>query len=338
MTSVATTAPDAQQIVPSHMPSILLGDEKNSAPVHKPPSALPRYRFWQPNAHQTTWVLAVDLDDPDALMAFFLAMSELGLPAPSWFIEKAENGHGQAAWIIEPVAHGPNSRLAPQEYARDVRQALTNAYDGDQAFTNARCWNPWWSGWETAGRVIWGPVQPRSLGTLRKGLIDADRWDPKPPTGVRQAVAGSHDPEGGRNCFVFDAARLRSGGTVEEAARAANASLARPLAESELRGIIRSIEKYEAVHGRRTGSGAMSSEQIERQKALGALGGSQNTDRQREARAKGPDAAAAVRAAEAVGRAATIRSLRSSGYKITDIMARLGVSKSTVMRALRDDG
>lgn len=82
----------------------------------------------------------------------------------------------------------------------------------------------------------------------------------------------------------------------------------------------------------------MSDEQIERQKTLGALGGSQNTDAQRQARSKGPAAASVVRSAEAVGRTATIRSLRSSGYKITDIMARLGVSKSTVMRALRDNG
>lgn len=333
--SVATTTPDPQQVVPSHLPSVLLGDEKNSAPVHKPTSALKRFRFWQPNAHLTTWVLAVDLDDPDALMSFFLAMSELDLPAPSWFIEKAENGHGQAAWVIEHVSHGENSRIAPQEYARDVRQALTNAFGGDQAFTNARCWNPWWSGWKTAGRVIWGPVQPRTLGELKAGLVAAGRWDPKPPAGVRQAVAGSHDPEGGRNCWVFDQARLRSGGSVEDAARIANESLAQPLAARELHGIIKSIEKYEAVHGRRTGGGAMSDEQIERQRALGALGGGQNTDAQRAARSRGPEAAAVIRSAEAVGRAAMIQSLHEQGLTRRQIIDKTGLSEATVKRALR---
>lgn len=324
------------------MPSFLLGHEKNSSPVHKHADSLKRYRFWQPNTHATTWVLVIDLDDPDALMSFFITQSELGLPLPSWFIEKGENGHGQAAYVIEHVSHGPNSRLAPQEYARDVRQALTNVFSGDQAFTNARCWNPFWSGWKDAGHVIWGSTQPRKLGELKTALQKAGCWDPKPPAGVRQPVAGSHDPEGGRNCFVFDQARLRSGGSVEDAANMANESLSHPLGVTELRGIIRSIEKYEAIHGRRTGGGAMSDEQIERQRALGALGGGQHTDAQRAQRsatlAKGPAVASVVRSAEAVGRAATIRSLRSSGYKITDIMARLGVSKATVMRALRDDG
>lgn len=322
------------------MPSFPLGHEKNSSPVHKHADSLKHYRYWQPNTHATTWVLVIDLDDPDALMSFFITQSELSLPLPSWFIEKGENGHGQAAYVIEHVSHGPNSRLAPQEYARDVRQALTNAFDGDQAFTNARCWNPFWSGWKDAGRLIWGSTQPRKLGELKTALQKAGCWDPNPPAGVRQPVAGPsrHDPDEGRNCFVFDQARLRSGGSVEDAANMANDSLANPLRETELRGIIKSIEKYEAIHGRRTGGGAMSDEQIERQKTLGALGGGQNTDAQRQARSKGPDAASVIRSAETVGRAATIRSLRSSGYKITDIMARLGVSKSTVMRALRDDG
>lgn len=317
------------------MPSFPLGHEKNSTPVHKHADSLKHYRYWQPNAHATTWVLVIDLDDPDALMSFFVAQSELGLPLPSWFIEKGENGHGQAAYVIEHVSHGPSSRMAPQEYARDVRQALTNTFDGDQAFTNGRCWNPFWSGWKDAGRVIWGSTQPRKLGELKTALQKAGCWDPKPPAGVRQPVAGSHDPEGGRNCFVFDQARLRSGGSVEDAAHAANDSLSHPLGPSELRGIIKSIEGWEARTGRRGGNGTMGDEQTERQRALGALGGGQHTDAQRAARAKGPAAAAAVRSAEAVGRAAIIVHWHEKGLTRRQIVEQTGFSESVVKRALR---
>lgn len=338
--SVATTAPDWHHVAPRHMPTIPLGNEKNSPPVHKIPSALPRYRYWQPNSHSTTWVLVVDLDDSDALLRFYLTQSEHDLPVPSWLIEKGENGHCQAGWIIEHVSHGPTSRLAPQAYARDVRQALTNAFEGDQHFTNGRCWCPWWSGWKTKGRVIWGPTTPRSLGTLHQGLTAAGLWDPSSPTGVRQPTAGPlPDPAEGRNVAVFNAARLRSTGTVADAAHAANGSLSRPLAESEVRGIIRSIERYEAAHGRRTGGGVMSDEQIERQRALGALGGRKRTAQQQQQRAaalsKGPAAAGAVRSAEAVGRAAVVVHWHQQGLTRRQIMAKTGLSEASVKRAIR---
>lgn len=334
--SIATQPPDVHHLIPAHMPSILLANEKNSAPVHKPPHSVSRFQYWQPNTHSTTWALIIDIDSSNALMDFFIAQSELGLPLPSWFIEKGDNGHGQAGWIIEHVSHGPTSRLAPQAYARDVRQALTNAYSGDQDFTNGRCWCPWWSGWDTKGRVIWGPTQPRSLGTLRHELTQAGCWDPRPPANVRQPMAGSlPDPSQGRNCWIFDTARLRTGGTVRQAATDANDALSHPLHQAELDTIIRSIERYEALHGRRTHGGTMSDEQIKQQRQLAARGGSKNTQAQKAARSTGPAAASALRSAEAVGRAAIIVHWHEQGLTRRQIMAKTGFSESSVKRAIR---
>lgn len=329
----ATPAPE----IPKHMPTLMVAREKTESPSHKPASSLARYRYWHPNVHETTWVLTVDMDHPDSLMRYFEAVTA-GLPQASWFIEKHENGHGQAGWIIEPVSHGPNSRIKPQIYARDVRQALTNSLDGDQAFTNARSWNPGWTGWPNHGEVFPGPMLPRSLGALRAPLVASGMWNPTPPAKVAQnAVGALRTSADSRNVAVFDYARLRAAGSVSAAAHVANASLSHPLSDSELRGIIRSIEKYEASHTRRTGgSGRMSDDQIKFQRAVGARGGAVNSDAQKAARAKGPDAASAVRAAEAIGRAATIRSLYEQGFSRAQIMTRMNVSRMTVFRALSE--
>lgn len=339
-TSIREIGLTPKSIVPHVLPTIPLGCEKNSPPVHKPLHVLHKYRFWQPNAHKTTWTLVIDLDNDEWMMPLFLAVSEAGLPAPSWIIEKFGNGHGQAGWIIPRVSHGEKSHLAPQDFARDVRQALTNAFGGDQDFTNARCWNPFWEGWsgENAGRVMWGDTSPRSLGDLRASMLKAGRWEPKPPTEAlrrRTAAVQASTADGatGRNVEVFNRARLRSAGSVESAAQAANNQLAKPLSGSELNGIIRSIEGYEA-RGRK-GASYMTRQGKAVQAARGAKGGSKNTDAQQAARAVGPAAASAVRVASSIGRAAEIVHWHEQGLSRAQIMARMDVSEPTVKRALR---
>lgn len=339
--SIATAAHPLQVHFPAHMPTFLMAHEKDSTPRHRPARYLPDYRFWHPNSHDTTCALIVDIDSSTGRQDFGQALTA-GLPAPHWLIEKDSNGHVQAGWFIEHVSHGPNSHTHPQDYARAVRQALTNALGGDQNFTNARAWNPFWSHWDEHGRCDTVDQPIYTLGELREALTEADLWNPIPPQSHRIKLRRSAavTPSGySWNCYVFDMARTRLSGTVHEAVIAANATLPSPgLPARDIRSITRSITRYEArVGGRRAGGiWIMSAEQREQQRVRGTKGGSRNTDKQRAARAKGSSAASAVRSAEAIGQAATIRSLFESGYTRTQIAERMDVSRTTIWRALKD--
>ena len=116
-------------------------------------------------------------------------------------------------------------------------------------------------------------------------------------------------------------------------AHALNQELANPLPSKEVDGIVGSIERYEAAHGLSGGGfGGMSDEAREKLRELGRKGGSANTDAQKTARAKGPAAAAVVRSAEKVGRAAQAKELRAAGYTRKQIAEKMGISESTVKR------
>lgn len=326
--------------IPPWFPAIRMADDKADVPRYLPLDRLSKHQYWQPNDHHTTWCLVVDIDSADWLLPLMDVMSEHPSLTPSWMIEKSSNGHGQLAWIIEPVSHGPASREHPQRYARAVREALTTAFGGDPAFTNARCWNPLWTGWNAAGEVWWMITAPRSLGTLRNALRAAGLWSVASPGRSPAPVSPADAP--GRNCHIFDVARTRQAGTVEQAATQANDALAYPLKSSELAGIVRSIERWEARYGppwvRRAG-GTMTAEQIEAQRERGRKGRAVNSPAQQEqaaqALAKGPQTAAVIRSAEAAGRAAQIRALREAGMTRRQIAERLGVSEDTVKRAVR---
>lgn len=338
-TNIPRETPDATQLLPGYYPAVRVATAKDEPPRY---TAIPRahaYRFWQPNDHDALCVLVVDIDANNWVLPFWEMINDYPALMPSWVIEKRENGHGQLGWIIEPVALGENARHQPIRYALAVLHALTQAFGGDENFSNARCWNPTWA-WANngAGEVTWGIVEPRPLGMLRDALQQAGLWTTKKynrrPTPVLDV-----DSARGRNCHVFDVARMRSRGTVEDAAHAANDALDVPLALGELNGIIRSIERWEAMHGPpwdRNGSVKhMTDEELQRQRERGRRGGLVNSDKQREARAKGTQAAASVRSAEAVGRAATAREYKTQGLSNKQIAQRMGASLSSVKRWLR---
>lgn len=337
--SNVTVRPD--DIVPSFMPSLLVAAEKDAAPKHKPLDRIYHYRFWHPNTHKTTWVLMIDLDTDDWLIPLSEFIDDHPRLIPSWVIEKAENGHGQVGWIIDRVSHGPRSLRSPQEFARDVRRALTNAFEADPHFTNARCWNPFWEGWDTqqVGKVFWGHTTPRALGQLKEPLVDAGRWDPtsrvsSTPSPKRTLATDEIPGARGRNEWIFHTTRLRPHGTVAQVAQDLNDKLTDPLDVAELNGIIRSIEQYEASGGRKPGS-AMTAEDRKRQAQRGAQGGSRHTDKQLQQRATLTHAAAVVRSAEATGRAAMIVYWHEQGLSRRQIAERMDVSESTVKRALK---
>lgn len=337
----ASAAPAPTELVSRFVPLIEAAHGKHDAPVTVYPKNIQPYRFWRPNSAAVTWCLVVDCDKPDSLVHLLFS----GLPKPSWVIEKTENGHGQAGWVIEEVSTAADSRITPQDFARDVRQALTLATGSDTNFTNTRCWNPLWEGWKAGvGRVFWGHTEPRSLGDLRAALVESGLWETTAETAAppisRPRPAQGHAAEGSRNRFVFDFARLRSFGTVAEAAHTANALCAPLLPENEVAGIIRSVERYEARRGRSTASGGghvMSDEMRALLAENGRRGGSRHTEAQQDALAMGSAAGVVVRQTEAVGRAAMAVHLSEiEGLSAQQIADRLGCSRDTVRRALRE--
>lgn len=340
-TNIPRETPDATQILPGHYPAVRVATAKDGAPHYTAIAAAHQYPQWQPNDHDTLCVLVVDIDRNNWLLPMWEIIANNPGLMPSWVIEKRSNGHGQLGWLIEPVGTGENARIHPITYANAVRYALTQAFGGDEGYVNSRAWNPTWA-WEDngAGEVTWGLVEPRPLGMLYEALQQAGLWvtetHNRRPTTVPDRA---HAP--GRNCHVFDVARQRSRGTVADAAHAANDALPVPLSLAELNGIIRSIERWEAVNGPpwdRSGAYSlryMSEEERERQRERGRRGGLVNSDKQRQARAQGTKSAAIIRSAEAVGRAATALDLQRKGFTRKEIAGKMGAHPGTVKKWLR---
>ena len=315
--------------------------EKDGAPLYTSIAAAHKYPQWMANDHKTLCVLVVDIDRNNWLLPMWLMVQDYPELMPSWIIEKRENGHGQLGWIIERVSLGENAPDRPIRYANAVRYALTKALDGDEGYVNSRCWNPTWDGWSKgAGDVYWGIIEPRPLGRFYNALQQAGLWTEK-PRNHRPAAADPVEKAPGRNCHVFDVARLRARGSVADAAHAANDALPIPMSLSEVNCIIRSIEGWEAEHGPpwdRSGAYSvkyMSDEERQRQRERGRRGGLVNSQKQQEARAQGPQVAAVVRSAEAVGRAATALALQQKGFTKNEIAKQMNAHPGSVKRWLR---
>ena len=340
-TSVSVNSPNATELLPDYYPAVRVAESKAGAPFYTAISSAHKYPQWQPNDHKTMCVIVVDIDSNNWILPFWEMMNDYPELFPSWVIEKRKNGHGQIGWIIERVSTGENAPNHPIRYAKAVRYALTKAFDGDEGYVNSRAWNPTWA-WENngAGEVTWGNVKPRPLGTFYNALQRAGLWTTK-PYNRRPTATPDINKAPGRNCHVFDVARLRARGSVKDAAHAANDALPIPLSPAELNDIIRSIEGWEAVNGPpwdRRGAysvNGMSEEEKQRQRERGRRGGLANTAKQQQARAKGTPAASVTRSAEAVGRAATARAYKDEGFSNKEIAQKMGAHPGSVKRWLR---
>ena len=323
-------------LVPEHFRTIQVATDKDTATRKVRPTleTLRRYPYLVANDNATEWTLTVDIDRDSALMDVMDRVAQAVIPAPTWLVERGATGRGHAVWAIERVPHGAASHLAPQQFASDVRQALTNELGGDPAWTwSNRTLNPWWKGWKAEGVVLWGPARLWTLGELKAVLVASGSYDPRRPHRWTP-----RDTEGyaGRNEELFHRVRNRpaSAGTPYQAAVRLNAG-PNPLPAREERSVARSVARYEASGRRRSGGATMSTQERQRQAERGAKGGKAGTPAQRAARARGPAAAAVVRSAEAVGREAQVRDLYASGLTRAQIMASTGYGRTLVYGALR---
>ena len=341
ITNIAGNTPDATQLLPDFYPAVRVAEAKDGAPFYTAKTSAHKYPQWQPNDHDTLCVLVVDIDRDNWILPFWEMMKDYPELSPSWVIEKSSNGHGQLGWIINHVATGENARRHPIRYANAVRYALTQAFDGDENFVNSRCWNPLWDGWNAGAGDSWLIIpEPRPLGVLRDALQKAGLWVTE-KYNRRPSAAVDINSARGRNDYIFNTARQRSRGSVAEAAHAINDALAVPLSLNELNGIIRSIERFEAVNGPpwdRTGSYSlkyMDEEELERQRERGRRGGLVNSVKQQEARALGPQAAGVIRSAKAIGNAVTALDLQQKGFTRKEIAEKMDVHPGTVKKWLR---
>ncbi|WP_082220773.1 replication initiation protein [Luteipulveratus halotolerans] len=285
--------------------------------------------FWEPNSARLTWVIAVDVDHSDGVArALWTAV-----PKPSWVVENPANGHTHAAWIIEPVSHGPNARLKPQRYLADVREALRDAVGGDPHFTGVRSRNPLWR----HAITYWGPMSARSLGELARPLRSAGLW---PSAVLRRPVSGDTSlgisgpiRRGARNVTIFEIARRAD--DPRAAAEAANRRCDPPLSPAEVASIVRSILRYRERRGGWEGSEELPGSVREVLSEFGRKGGSAASEAQAQQRSMRAASGTAVRSAQATLRAEAARALQAQGSSTAEIAEALGVTIRTVQRALR---
>lgn len=327
---------------------------------------LTNYRMLSVASYGYLWAIVIDIDQPADiwLPQYREALADPNFPDPSWTFLSKRTYHGHMIWLIEAVATGPNARYAPQKFLQDIRAQLTHHFGADPGYTGHLTYNPDYEHFQTiyAGQrpptghaegqiILTDPelLNPRSLTALKTGLVSAGVWASLPHTPVSSSSRewsrrSLDDVEiGNRNVSIFHMARLDPRDpylVVHEL----NQGLADPLPLSEAEGIARSIDRYRAVHGygqqatKKGGPGRLTPmSDVERQQKIeaGRLGGSRGTDAQKIALARGPRAASVTRSLEAVGRHAQIKHLKAEGYTRREIAERLGVSFTTVKRALK---
>lgn len=194
-----------------------------------------------PNSRNLAWVLAFDIDRPEAGAAWL----DADLPQPNWIAQNPKNGHAHLGYALAaPVSRSVFSRGCPQRYLARIQHAMTRALGADQAYTHFLTKTPGHARW----RTIWGRQQPYDLDELRRALPE----DLPLPKRIKAADAVGL----GRNVTLFDglrawAYRARLEYSSFEAwqdaclghALALN-TFAAPLPFSEVRSTARSVAKW----------------------------------------------------------------------------------------------
>lgn len=292
-------------------------------------------RFCQINPRGRLGVIVLDLDHDRGPLS-------LDAPPPTYTTINPQSGHQQPGYVLaDPVARHGAARSGPQQYADDVRRALTRELGGDPSFS---------------GLLSRGPMHPDHLTRIVSGRIwtlgDLLRDLPPMSSQTRREAnraAETADIEG-RNCAAFEALRhiayrfhdqgvsgaalLRQ---VQHQAEELNRDTfaqhaAGMLGPRELAGIVKSICKWvDANHRPARGSTRSRTHSRDREK----LSEAQQAARMREGQAKG--ATTRREATTARLRAAELQLIKVGQLLTAPALAELaGVERKAALRYLRN--
>ena len=239
------------------------------------------------------------------------------LPPPNLTITRKASGHLHAAWTLRtPVHRGPAAQAKPVTLFGRVAEFYRASIGSDSGFVGVLSSNPVdVDHFETA----WVRPAGYELRDLARAL----------PRGWRLPAVPTTDA--GRNAVVFRAGlkfagnRNRSDAEVEayiyEAAAAAEIAWADRrhdrLTDNEIRGVVRSVNRYRA---RWRARGWHDPRWLARQGSLALRGNA---------------ASLTVRRGKALDRDAAILTARAAGATVPELMRRFEVHRATVYRTLR---
>lgn len=284
--------------------------------------------------------LVVDVDRQTAVAELFDLPSSV---RPSWVVETPKGA--QAGWLIDPVDLRPAARERPRNFAAAVGYSLRSAVTGDEAVDPVRAprvRNP-----ACMQADVWAGSNPRvyQLRELHEGLQEAGLWVQKNErTFDKRRVMvdpGGAIQSGERNVRIFDACRFAAyrSGDYRAAAMEAYERCQTGVTASEVEGIIRSVERYmqQGKGARRSGRSGVPESVSERLRQFGRRGAATTNSKPdaQQWRATGAARSRATRSERASERAEGIRALANRGASTSAIQQILGLSRSTVTRALR---
>lgn len=267
------------------------------------------YPYLQVNTPLVVRYLTFDLDDPNALFAYY----DNDTPAPQIIIKNPTNGHAHYIYRLRvPVSMYDTSRQHPQDYVKAVRIALAERLGADMGYNGLLIKNPLHSDWQAY--ITGANPQGYTLGDLAGG-------DPLPNP---QTVAQANDDYFGRNCDTFNTIRHtayriadRHSETelyhaVLSLAKAHNAQYNDPMQHRELHHIAKSITRFCKGAGFSKHSNAFK----QQQQAKGSKGGK-------------------ARSATYNAQREQAKRLRGQGLSMAKIAQQLGTHKTQIARWLK---
>ena len=228
-------------LLASNLPRYIACSDDYANVVNLPSADALKRAHIAPNSRSLVWVMAFDIDRPDAGAAWI----DADLPAPNWTTQNPRNGHAHLGYALAaPVSRSVFSRGCPQRYLARIQHAMTRALGADQAYTHFLTKTPGHGRW----RTIWGRQKPYELDELRRALPE----DLPLPRRIK-----STDAVGlGRNVTLFDNLRAWAYRARREYSRFESFSeaclcqaqalnvFAAPLGVSEIRSTARSVAKW----------------------------------------------------------------------------------------------
>ena len=183
--------------------------------------------------------ILLDCDEHDGTAALVEAIAVGKLLRPNWTVYRASSGGTHAAWCLDPPVHrGDQARAHPLRLLARVSEWMAYACGADPTYTAVLTHNPYKPAQDSSLHTKWGRRDPYTLRELAEPI---PRYWRKPDVPMSAP---------GRNCALFDACMewagspSNLGAPVLDVARGLNAEFVLPLPASEVRALVKSVERY----------------------------------------------------------------------------------------------